>query len=122
MPPSAAAEVAVLASVVVAAPPALAEGDAAADDPGAIEPAAEDSGAIELAAAEAGAEEPAAAGADAAGALLLLELLELPEGVLLEPQAAATSAITATPAARPVRAKVLLLAEPGVVGTRTSSS
>lgn len=80
---------------------------------GAIEPAADELGAIEL-----DPDEDAAAGA------LLLELDEPLDAVelLLDPQAAATRATTATPATRPVRATALLLVVPGVVDTRTSSS
>jgi hypothetical protein len=83
---------------------------------GADDAAAGELAAIELAAMELGAD-------DAAAGELLLELVEPLEAVLLlDPQAAATRAITATPAARPVRAAALRLAEPGVVDTRTSSS
>ncbi len=128
---------AVLASVVVAAPPELddmddgmAEPDDDAIELGAIDDDAMELGAIELAAIELGAielgaiedaielDEGAAAGALLLEAVELLEALEL----LLDPQAAATKAMTATPAMRPVRATALLLVEPGVVDTRTSSS
>lgn len=111
---------AVLASVVVAAPELDAAGLADIEPDAAEDGMAEPDDAAELAAMELG---PAALDADdeAAGAALL-ELVELPEALLLEPQAAATKAITATPAAKPVRLAALLLAMPGVVDTRTSSS
>ena len=107
-----------MASVVVAPPPELDPAELEAAEDGMAEP--EDIGAAELDAIELGA--AALEEADDVAAAALVELLELPEAVLLEPQAAATRASTATPATRPVRVAALLLARPGVVDTRTSSS
>ena len=95
-------------------------------DDGAIELGAMDDGAMEFGAFELGAMELGAmddgADADAAAGVLLLELVELEAAVLLEPQAATNRANAATPATTPVRPTGLLLDEPGVVVTRTSSS
>ena len=105
MPPRAAAEVALDASVVV--PPAGALADALPDAAGALEAAA---GALEAAA---GALDAAEAALEAAGAAELAAGL----AVLLDPQALTTRASTASPAMAPD-----LLSALREVTTRTSSS